>query len=122
MDIELSHSPNPDHYVTVEHEGWHGDLVPEVAFQGLERGGMLARLLESDFPRTEGPRLRIAKQLQQSPIIINMPALKHHFAGQITSALKNHFGSVYSPHRWLAHVALQQDRDYFERRISMVNS
>jgi uncharacterized protein (DUF362 family) len=118
MDIQLSHSSNPEHYVMVEYEGWQGDLVPEVAFQGLERGGMLTRLLESGFLRTEGPRLRMVRQLQQAPIIINMPVLKRHFAGQITSALKNHFGSVFGPHRWLAHVSLQQDRDYFDRKLA----
>ena len=117
MEVHLAHSPTPDDFVLVEYEGWSGDLDPDVAFQGMERRGMLSRLLESDFLRTDGPRLRVARQLQEAPVIINMPVLKRHFAGQITSALKNHFGSVYGPQRWLAHAALEGDRDYFDRKL-----
>ena len=47
-----------------------------------------------------------------------MPVLKRHFAGQITSALKNHFGSVYGLHRWLAHGSLKTNRDYFDRKLT----
>jgi len=118
LDVQLSHAPNPDHYVLVEYEGWHGDLDPDVAFQGMERQGALERLLASDYRRTEGPRLRIARQVQEAAVIISLPVLKRHFAGQLTSALKNHVGSVYGPHRWLAHVALQNNRDYFDRKLA----
>ena len=51
-------------------------------------------------------------------MVINMPVVKRHFAGQMTSALKNHFGSVYGPQRWIAHAALQKDRDYYDRKLA----
>lgn len=55
---------------------------------------------------------------QEAPVIINLPVLKRHFAGQITSALKNHFGSVHGLHRWLARASLRTNRDYFDRKLT----
>jgi uncharacterized protein (DUF362 family) len=101
----------------VEYEKWHGDMDPDVALKNIELRPP-GNLIKSDFQRTEGPRLRVARQLQEAPVIINMPVLKRHFAGQMTSALKNHFGSVYGPHRWLAHASLQKDRDYYDRKLA----
>jgi uncharacterized protein (DUF362 family) len=117
-EIQLSHAPEAAHYVLVEHQAWHGDLDPEVAFPGIEGSTMMERLQGPSVRKTEGPRLRIARQLQEAPVIINLPVLKRHFAGQITSAIKNHVGSVYGPHRWLAHMSLDHDRDYFDRKLA----
>jgi uncharacterized protein (DUF362 family) len=117
MDIQISHSPDVSHYVLVEYERWRGDMDPDAALQNIELRGP-ERLLESEFQRTEGPCLRVARQLQEAPVIINMPVVKRHFAGQMTSALKNHFGSVYGPHRWLAHASLHKDRDYYDRKLA----
>jgi uncharacterized protein (DUF362 family) len=117
-EIQLSHAPEAAHYVLVEHHAWHGDLDPDVAFPGMEGSPMQERLHAPGVQRTEGPRIRIARQLQEAPVIINLPVLKRHFAGQITSAIKNHVGSVYGAHRWLAHAALQNDRDYFDRKLA----
>jgi len=129
IDIELSHGPNPDHYVLVEYPGWHGDLDPLVDLSKQVPDGtperildsshrLLGRLQESGYQRIDGPFVRVARQLQDAPIIINLPVLKRHFAGQITSALKNHFGSVFAPQRWLAHSSLPTNRDYFDRKIA----
>lgn len=117
MDIQISHASNAHHYVLVEYEKWHGDMDPETALQGIEPQGP-EQWLKSEFQKTEGPCLRVARQMQDAPVIINMPVLKRHFAGQITSALKNHFGSVYGPHRWLAHAALRKNRDYYDRKLA----
>ncbi len=117
MDIELSHSPDVSHYVLVEYEKWHGDLDPDVDLEGVELAPPAANL-KSGFQRTEGPCLRVARQLQEAPVIINMPVLKRHFAGQMTSALKNHFGSVYGAHRWMAHGSLENNRDYYDRKLA----
>jgi uncharacterized protein (DUF362 family) len=114
MDICLSHARTAEHYVLVEYERWQGDMeVPQIP-EG-SANGMLQRL--RGYEPERGPRLRLARQLQEAPVIINLPVLKRHFAGQITSALKNHFGSVHGPHRWLAHAALQSNRDYYDRKL-----
>lgn len=114
MEICLSHARTAEHYVLVEHERWHGDMeVPPIP-EG-SASGMLQRL--RGYEPERGPRLRLARPLQEAAVIINLPVLKRHFAGQITSALKNHFGSVHGPHRWLAHAALQTNRDYYDRKL-----
>jgi len=116
-EIQISHAPEAAHYVLVEHHAWHGDLDPAVAFQGT--GATIPeRLRGPGVRRTEGPRLRIARQIQEAPVIISMPVLKRHFAGQISSAIKNHFGCVYGAHRWLAHLSLDHDRNYFDRKLA----
>ncbi len=113
MEIILSHAPTREDFVLVEYEGWQGDMeVPPIPEEG---GGMLQRL--RDYTPERGPRLRLAREIQTAPVVINLPVLKRHFAGQITSALKNHFGSVAGPHRWLAHAALHSNRDYYDRKL-----
>jgi uncharacterized protein (DUF362 family) len=101
----------------VKYEKWHGDLDPDVTFKDLELTRPAINI-QDGFEKTEGPCLRVAHQLQEAPVIINMPVLKRHFAGQMTSALKNHFGSVYGAHRWMAHGTLQTDRDYYDRKLA----
>ncbi|HZT07962.1 MAG TPA: DUF362 domain-containing protein [Chloroflexota bacterium] len=114
MEIQLAHARTAEHFVTVEFDRWQGETdVPPIPESG---SGMIQRL--RGYTPERGPRLRVARQLQEAPVIINLPVLKRHFAGQITSALKNHFGSVHGPHRWLAHAALQTNRDYFDRKLA----
>jgi uncharacterized protein (DUF362 family) len=117
VDIQISSSSDVSHYVLVEYDKWHGDMDRETALQNMELRPPES-LLKTEFQKTVGPRLRVARQLQDAPVIINMPVVKRHFAGQMTSALKNHFGSVYGPHRWLAHASLQKDRDYYDRKLA----
>ena len=117
MDIQILNAADADQYVLVEYEKWHGEMDPEVALKDIEVRGPEG-FLKNGFVRTEGPCLRVARMLQEAPVIINMPVLKRHFAGQMTSALKNHFGSVYGPQRWLAHASLQKDRDYYDRKLA----
>lgn len=117
MDIQISHAHEAGHYVPVEYEKWHGDLDPTEFLQDEELG-MPASNLRSGFQKTEGPCLRVARQVHEAPVIINMPVVKRHFAGQMSSALKNHFGSVYGAHRWIAHASLNRDRDYYDRKLA----
>ncbi len=117
MDIQLSHSPDVDHYVLVEYDGWHGDMDVDAAIKEMD-DNPFKQMLQSDVRRTKGHCLRVARQVQEAAVVINMPVLKRHFAGQITSALKNHFGSVYGLHRWLAHSSLENNRDYYDRKLA----
>ncbi len=117
MDISILKASDESQFVLVEFEKWHGEIDPDVALKDIEERGPES-FLKSGFQRTEGPCLRVARELQEAPVIINMPVLKRHFAGQLTSALKNHFGSVYGPQRWLAHACLQKDRDYYDRKLA----
>lgn len=115
IELRLSHAPTRDDFMLVEFDGWQGDMdIPPIPETGAP--WMLERL--RGFSAEAGPRLRVARDVQKAPVVINMPVLKRHFAGQITSALKNHFGSVYGPHRWLAHVSLDFNRDYYDRKLA----
>jgi len=118
MEIQLSHSPSVNDYVLVKHGDWHGDMDIDAAVNDIENNPWVKRILGTGVLRTEGRCLRVARQVQEATVIINMPVLKRHFVGQITSALKNHFGSVYGLHRWLAHSSLQKNRDYFDRKLA----
>ncbi len=114
LELAMGHAPTKDDFTLVEYEGWRGDMaIPPLPAGG--GSGMLQRL--QGLSVESGPRLRVAKEVQEAGVVINLPVLKRHFAGQITSALKNHFGSVYGPHRWLAHVSLEIDRDYYDRKL-----
>ena len=114
LDVLMGHAPTRDNFVLVGFDGWHGDApVPPIV---AGSSNMVTRL--SGYQPEPAGRLRIARELQEAPVIINMPVLKRHFAGQITSALKNHFGSVYGPHRWLAHASLDTNRDYYDRKLA----
>jgi len=117
MNIQLSHSPDADHYILVEYDAWHGDMDVDAAIREMA-DSPFKQMLQSDVRRTEGHCLRVARQIQEAKVVINMPVLKRHFAGQNTSALKNHFGSVYGLHRWLAHSSLQTNRDYYDRKLA----
>ncbi|MFC1946345.1 DUF362 domain-containing protein [Chloroflexota bacterium] len=117
MEIQLSHSPSVDNYILVKHDDWHGDLDVDVATKEMD-DNPFKRMLQSDVRKTEGHCLRVARQVQEATVVINMPVLKRHFAGQLTSALKNHFGSVYGLHRWLAHSSLEKNRDYYDRKLA----
>jgi uncharacterized protein (DUF362 family) len=117
-DIVISDSSDSSHFVPVEFKQWRGDVSAEEALKGNSEAGFFENSLRSNFTCTEGPCLRVNKYLQEAKVIINMPVVKRHFAGQFSSALKNHFGSVYGPHRWLAHAMLTKDRDYYDRKLA----
>lgn len=118
MDIQLSHSPTADDYVLVKHDPWHGDMDMDAVVRGMGESPWGKWMQEPGVRKTVGPCLRVARQVQEAAVIISLPVLKRHFAGQITSALKNHFGSVYGLHRWLAHSSLEKNRDYYDRKLA----
>ncbi len=117
-DIVLSNASDAGQFVPVEFEKWHGDVSAEEALEGSTENGFFEKSLKDNFACTEGHCLRVNKHLQEAQVIINMPVVKRHFAGQFSSALKNHFGSVYGPQRWLAHAMLQKNRDYYDRKLA----
>ena len=118
MDIQLSHSPTADDYVLVKHDLWQGDMDIEAVVREMGDSPWAKWMQVPGIRKTDGPCLRVARQVQEAAVVISLPVLKRHFAGQITSALKNHFGSVYGLHRWLAHSSLEKNRDYYDRKLA----
>lgn len=118
VELRGSHAPTPDDYILVEHDGWAGDMEPLAEPSENPRHSWAAGALGRGYRPTSGPMIRVAREVHEAEVVINLPVLKRHFAGQITSALKNHFGSVYGAHRWLAHTMLDHDRDYYDRKLA----
>ena len=116
-EIVAVNAADSSRFVPVEFGKWHGDVSAEEALKGNSATGFFDEKLRGNFVRTEGHCLRVSRHLQDASVIISMPVVKRHFAGQFSSALKNHFGSVYGPHRWLAHAMLEKDRDYYDRKL-----
>ncbi len=115
VEIQSSHSGTAEDFVPVEFEGWMDELDAPIAPDDERTKRMRERLM--GYEHEASPRLRVAHQIQSAAVVINLPVLKRHFAGQITSALKNHFGSVYGPQRWVGHATLDTERDFFDRRL-----
>jgi len=120
IDIQISHSHDASQYVLVEYDQWHGDVDPTEVLGDLEEMELRgpANMLREKYEKTDGPRIRVARLLQEAPVVINLPVLKRHMEGKITSALKNHVGSVYGPHRWIAHAMAENNHIYFDRKIA----
>lgn len=63
------------------------------------------------------PTIGVAKTLQEAEVIINIPVVKRHDGARFTCALKNHFGSVYGPLRFVAHKKMDAEpggQEYFD--------
>jgi len=114
IEIARSYARRRHDYLLVEHQGWHGDGAMPSDLSGVNP--LFVDALRWHVP-DRGPRLRVARPLQEAAVVINLPVVKRHRVGQISSALKNHFGSVYGPHRWLAHAVVETDRPYFDRKL-----
>lgn len=55
--------------------------------------------------------IEISKHLYESEVIINLPTIKRHGEAAFSSAMKNHFGSVYGPNRWDNHARLRDKKN-----------
>lgn len=51
----------------------------------------------------------VFRPLHKASFVINVVVPKRHVASRLTCALKNHFGSVYGPHRWAAHRKTREE-------------
>ena len=58
---------------------------------------------------TAHPTIGVVKTMHESDVIISLPMVKRHGSARFTCALKNHFGSVYGPLRFVAHKKQESD-------------
>jgi uncharacterized protein (DUF362 family) len=63
----------------------------------------------------------VVKPLHRADVVINLPMVKRHASARFTCALKNHFGSVFFPLRYLAHKKKNsksdEGRKFFEHAL-----
>ncbi len=57
------------------------------------------------------PVIDVSRHLYESEVIINLPTVKRHGEAAFSSAMKNHFGSVYGPNRWENHARLRDRKN-----------
>jgi uncharacterized protein (DUF362 family) len=63
----------------------------------------------------------VARTLHEAEVIVNLPVIKRHGAARFTCALKNHFGSVYGPLRFVAHEKIKSEENgelFFDRALA----
>lgn len=66
-------------------------------------------------------KIGVARALYEADVVISLPVIKRHDAARFTCALKNHFGSVYGPLRFVAHNKMkseQNGRRFFDRALA----
>ncbi|OGL42401.1 MAG: hypothetical protein A2042_02555 [Candidatus Schekmanbacteria bacterium GWA2_38_11] len=59
-------------------------------------------------------KIDVAIPLKEADVVINVPTVKRHLEAGFSCAMKNHFGSVYGPNRFEAHVKLHKGGTYNE--------
>lgn len=82
-----------------------------VALDAIDFGDRMEHVFVSKESWRANSTIGVVKTLQQADVIINLPMVKRHGAARFTCALKNHFGSVYGPLRFVAHNKMESGGD-----------
>lgn len=93
----------------------------DIALDAVDFGDRLAHVFVSKPAWRAHPEIGVAKTLQEADVIISLPMVKRHEASRFTCALKNHFGSVYGPLRFVAHNKMSREKDgaqFFDRALA----
>ncbi len=82
-----------------------------IALDAVDFGDRTAHVFVSKQGWQANPSIGVVRTLHEAEVIINLPMIKRHGAARFTCALKNHFGSVYGPLRFVAHRKMESDGD-----------
>ncbi|MBI4831428.1 MAG: DUF362 domain-containing protein [Candidatus Lindowbacteria bacterium] len=63
------------------------------------------------------PTIGVLKTVHEADVVVNLPMIKRHDSARFTCALKNNFGTVYRPLRFVSHSKWESNRDFFDRSI-----
>jgi uncharacterized protein (DUF362 family) len=92
-----------------------------IALDAVDFGDRLAHVFVSKPTWQAHPEIGVVKTLHEADVIINLPMVKRHEASRFTCALKNHFGSVYGPLRFVAHNKMSKEQNgakFFDRALA----
>jgi uncharacterized protein (DUF362 family) len=92
-----------------------------VRLDAVDFGDRLAHVFVEKKTWQTSSSIGVARTLQEADVIINLPVIKRHAASRFTCALKNHFGSVYGPLRFVAHRKMENEEGgklFFDRAIA----
>jgi uncharacterized protein (DUF362 family) len=87
----------------------------------VDFGDRMAHVFVTNDKWRAHPTIGVVKTLYEADAIINLPMVKRHDASRFTCALKNHFGSVYGPLRFVAHRKLKSGGDgkeFFDQALA----
>ncbi|RJP19154.1 MAG: DUF362 domain-containing protein [Candidatus Abyssobacteria bacterium SURF_5] len=91
-----------------------------IALDAVDFGDRLAHVFVQKPQWLAHPKIGVVRTLHEADVVINLPMIKRHDASRFTCALKNHFGSVYGPLRFVAHNKLKAEggEQYFDRALA----
>ncbi len=92
-----------------------------IELDAVDFGDRMAHVFVSNENWRSHPTIGVVKTLYEADVIVNLPMIKRHDAARFTCALKNHFGSVYGPLRFVAHSKLRisdKGRKFFDRALA----
>lgn len=89
-----------------------------IALDAVDFGDRRSFIFVSKSHWKSHPVIGVAKTLHNADVIVNLPVVKRHDSARFTCALKNHFGSVYGPLRFVAHNRSKSDREFFDRALA----
>ena len=92
-----------------------------IKMDAVDFGDRLAHVFVGKEEWRSHPTIGVVKTLHEADVIINLPMIKRHDAARFTCALKNHFGSVYGPMRFVAHRKMGSEKngkDFFDGAIA----
>jgi uncharacterized protein (DUF362 family) len=92
-----------------------------IALDAVDFGDRTAHVFVSKDGWQVNPSIGVVRTLHEADVIINLPMVKRHDAARLTCALKNHFGSVYGPLRFVAHDKMEtgaEGKALFDRTLA----
>lgn len=91
-----------------------------ISLDAVDFGDRLAHVFVEKPQWQAHPRIGVVRTLHEADAIINLPVIKRHGSARFTCALKNHFGSVYGPLRFVAHNWEKQENGLkrFDRALA----
>jgi uncharacterized protein (DUF362 family) len=92
-----------------------------IPLDAVDFGDRMAHVFVTNDKWRAHPTIGVVRTLYEADAIINLPMVKRHGASRFTCALKNHFGSVYGPLRFVAHRKLSSSEDgkvFFDQALA----
>ena len=86
-----------------------------IALDAVDFGNRMAHTFVERGEWRSHPTIGVVNTLYNADVIVSLPMVKRHDSAKFTCALKNHFGSVFFPHRQVAHGKQRSGGDEGQR-------
>jgi uncharacterized protein (DUF362 family) len=91
-----------------------------IAMDAVDFGDRLSHVFVDKKAWLAHPTIGVVRTLHEADTVISLPMIKRHDVARFTCALKNHFGSVYGPLRFVAHRKIEREKNaaFFDNAIA----